>query len=178
MSSPVGSTKSSVWTLEYPIPYSVVVAPESDGQDYFGSWNSHIGMSLCTSLAKYNTHAHTQQYMHNSTIHILHNIPCSRKPFREKSFTNFEDFWLFAKVFSVKFGSVVSRASNLQKSSPTKVSCYFYASTNCIRASPLVEANNHWSTHWTQWHLHYMLVCIRKYGGVTHSGFRKMWLLF
>lgn len=37
ISSPVGSTKSTVWTLEYPIPYSVVVAPESDGQDYLGS---------------------------------------------------------------------------------------------------------------------------------------------
>ena len=49
----------------------------------------------------------------------------SGKLSREKTFETFENFkvlWLFAKVFSAKFGSVVSRASNLQKSSPTKVS--------------------------------------------------------
>ena len=46
-------------------------------------------------------------------------IPYSGKLSREKTFGNFAVLWLFAKVFSAKFGSVVSfgtaRASNLQK---------------------------------------------------------------
>ena len=48
-----------------------------------------------------------------------------------KTLEDLKVLWLFAKVFSAKFGSLVSRASNLQKSSPTKVSCY-YTSMNHI----------------------------------------------
>ena len=44
-------------------------------------------------------------------------LPYSRKVSREKTFVNFAVLWLFAKVFSTKFGSVasfgVAKASNL-----------------------------------------------------------------
>ena len=68
-------------------------------------------------------------------------IPYSGKLSREKTFVNFSVLWLFAKVFSVKFGPWHSLAqhkqaicgsflrenrffTNLQKFSPLKVSCY------------------------------------------------------
>ena len=52
----------------------------------------------------------------------------SGKLLREKTFANFAVLWMFAKVFSVKYGSVAffgaAQASNLQKFSPSKVSRY------------------------------------------------------
>ena len=53
-------------------------------------------------------------------------IPYSGKLLREKTFTNFAVLWLFVKVFSTKFGGVVSfcvaQASNLWNFSPQKLS--------------------------------------------------------
>ena len=55
-----------------------------------------------------------------------HNIPYSRKLSREKTFANFTVLWLFAKVFSTKFGGVVSfgaaQANNPRKFSQRKPS--------------------------------------------------------
>ena len=52
-------------------------------------------------------------------------IPYSGKLSREKTFANFVVLWLFATVFSVKFGSVASfgaaKASNLRKFSQQKL---------------------------------------------------------
>ena len=39
---------------------------------------------------------------------VVVRIPYSGKLSREKTFTNFADLWLFAKVFSPKFGGVAS----------------------------------------------------------------------
>ena len=48
-------------------------------------------------------------------LHII--LPYSGKLSREKTFVNFAVLWLFAKVFSAKFGDVLSfgvaKASNL-----------------------------------------------------------------
>ena len=56
------------------------------------------------------------------------NILYSGKLSREKTITNFAVLWLFAKVFSSKFGGVtffgVAKASNPQMLSPSIVSCY------------------------------------------------------
>ena len=53
-------------------------------------------------------------------------LPYSGKLLREKTFTNFADLWLSAKVFYAKFGGVasfgVAYASYPQKFSPSKVS--------------------------------------------------------
>ena len=55
----------------------------------------------------------------------------SRKLSREKTFTNFTALWLFAKVFTIKFGAIASfgtaKASNMQKFSPRK--SYFLRKT-------------------------------------------------
>ena len=55
----------------------------------------------------------------------MENFP-GRKLLREKTFTNFVVLWLFVKVFSTKFGGVVSfcvaQASNLWNFSPQKLS--------------------------------------------------------
>ena len=52
-------------------------------------------------------------------------LPYSGKLSREKTFANFVVLWLFATVFSVKFGSVASfgaaKASNLRKFSQQKL---------------------------------------------------------
>ena len=52
-------------------------------------------------------------------------LPYSGKLTREETFANFTVLWLFAKVFSVKFGSVVSfgaaKASYLRKFSQQKL---------------------------------------------------------
>ena len=59
---------------------------------------------------------------------LQYHIPYSGKLSREKTFANFVVLWLFAKVFSVKFGGVVSfgtaQASNPQKFSPRKSPSY------------------------------------------------------
>ena len=66
-----------------------------------------------------NTHGHLC-----FLIYILYRGKLSR----EKTFTQKTQLWLFAKVFSVKVGGVVSfgvaQASNLRKFSPLKVSRY------------------------------------------------------
>ena len=55
-------------------------------------------------------------------------LPYSGKLSQEKTFANFVVLWMFAKVFSMKFGGVASfgaaQVSNLQKFSPSKVSRY------------------------------------------------------
>ena len=60
----------------------------------------------------------------------------SGKLSREKTFANFTVFWLFAKVFSTKFGGVVSlsmaRVSNPRKFCPQKS----YFSPICEKFSP------------------------------------------
>ena len=59
---------------------------------------------------------------------LVESIPYSGKLSREKTFVNFAVLWLFAKVFSVKFGGVASfgtvKASNLRKFSLRK--SYFH----------------------------------------------------
>ena len=69
------------------------------------------------------------------------NIPYSGKLLREK---NFCGLWLFAKVFSAKFGGVASfgtaKASNLRKFSPSKVSHYTVVYLG--ESSPLVFLQN------------------------------------
>ena len=70
-------------------------------------------------------------------------VPYSGKLQKEKTFTNFELLWLFAKVFSTKFGDIASfgstseqsakvfsatlYSSNLQKFSPAKIFHYTVA---------------------------------------------------
>ena len=53
------------------------------------------------------------------------NSSCSGKLSREKTFANFMALWLFVKVFSVKFGDIVSfgtaKESNPWKFSPQKL---------------------------------------------------------
>ena len=53
-------------------------------------------------------------------------IPYSGKLLREKTFTNFAVLWLFAKVFPVKFGGLVSLGA-AQMGIPQKFLC-----KNCI----------------------------------------------
>ena len=73
-------------------------------------------------------------FRNNAWHTIAWGIPYSRKLSREKTFANFTVMWLFAKVFSAKFGGAVSfglaKASNREnlfftnswKFSPSKVS--------------------------------------------------------
>ena len=55
-------------------------------------------------------------------------IPYRGKLSREKTFANFAVLWLFAKVFAVKFGGMVSlgvaKASNLPRKFPAIQLCY------------------------------------------------------
>ena len=55
----------------------------------------------------------------------LMNVPYCGKLSREKTLANFTVLWLFAKVFSMKFGGLPSfdsaKASNLRKFSPQKL---------------------------------------------------------
>ena len=73
-------------------------------------------------------------------------IPYSRKLSREKTFADFAVLWLFAKVFSVKFGGVASfgaaKASNPQKFSPQKL--YFHQSVKVfsLKSFPLYGIPN------------------------------------
>ena len=72
-------------------------------------------------------------------VRLQHIVLYSGKLSREKTFANFTVLWLFAKVFSTKFGGVASfgttKVSNLrkffpifsQKFSPLKLSCYMVA---------------------------------------------------
>ena len=54
-----------------------------------------------------------------NTVLVNYKVPYSRKLSREKTILNFAVLWLFAKVFSGKFGGIasfgVAKASNLQK---------------------------------------------------------------
>ena len=43
-------------------------------------------------------------------LYLEHGIPYSGKLLREKTFVNFVPLWLFAKVFSAKFGGMASLA--------------------------------------------------------------------
>ena len=51
-------------------------------------------------------------------------IPYSGKLLREKNFVNFTALWLFTKVFSAKFGGLVSFGA-AKVSNPRKFSLYF-----------------------------------------------------
>ena len=55
-------------------------------------------------------------------------LPYSGELSRKKTFANFAVLWVFAKVFSTKFGSVVSfgaaKASNLQKFFSAKITFF------------------------------------------------------
>ena len=76
-----------------------------------------------------------------------HQIPYRGKLSREKTFTNFTVLWLFAKVYSVKFGVSFGAAqvSNLQK--------FFYAKivffTNSRKFSPSKVSRYTVVTNWT-----------------------------
>ena len=64
-------------------------------------------------------------------------IPYSGKLLREKTFANFTVLWLFAKVFSTKYGGVAARASNLWKFCPQKS----YFSPICEKFSPSIVSH-------------------------------------
>ena len=70
----------------------------------------------------------------------LTQVPNSGKLSREKTFTNFTVLCLFVKVFSVKFGGVVSfgtaQASNQQKCSPPKS---YFSPIFSLRSLQLVD---------------------------------------
>ena len=80
---------------------------------------------LCLALLRSKSTGCTLDISHSQTHQTnLTQVPYSGKLSREKTFTNFTVLWLFVKVFSVKFGGVVSfdtaRAAKPQKFSPPK----------------------------------------------------------
>ena len=48
-------------------------------------------------------------------------VPYSGKTFKEKTFANFKVLWLFVKVFSMKFGGIMSLAA--PSSNPQNFGC-------------------------------------------------------
>ena len=88
-----------------------------------------------------------------TVVHVHVEVPYSGKLSREKTFADFAVLWLFAKVFSVKFGGMASfgaaKANNPRKFSPWK--SYFHQSAKVFRYTvsmvpPFPEGIN-WSLH-------------------------------
>ena len=85
---------------------------------------------------------------------LVESIPYSGKLSREKTFVNFAVLWLFAKVFSAKFGGMASigtvKASNLRKFSLRK--SYFspihksFPLSSTVQSTQFSVLTNEWAT--------------------------------
>ena len=87
------------------------------------------GLLMSLWLVLYQTSSTILSWLGDGGIYpLLSVIPYSEKLSREKPFTNFAVLWLFAKVFPMKFGPVMSfgmaKASNLRKFSAQKSPIY------------------------------------------------------
>ena len=115
-----------------------------------GVFAGHYGRLIATTHALHyfsqNFSCSHQQILIRTALYIY--LLYSRKISREKTFANFVDLWLFTKVFSVKFGGVVSfsmaRASNPRKFSPLKS---FFASSLPQKFPTIQYTNNNVSRY-------------------------------